>query len=143
MDANKIFDLFSDKDDKNKDKVESELANFKNSPYYKLGIFKKLIMNGTVFKSNVIKFFSKSDEEFDLKDIDLAGEFIMYNRAWFWISQADISSKDWLEDIGNISDDDFHVAIKLTIHYFEEHEEYEKCAFLKKLQDIVEKYLAD
>jgi len=91
----------------------------------------------------VVKFFSKSEEEFDLKDIDLAGEFIMYNRAWFWISQTDISSEDWIEDIGKISDEEFYVAIKLTIHYFEEQEEYEKCAFLKKLQDIVKEYLAD
>lgn len=141
MDADKIFGLFSNEDDKNK--IENDLTNFKNSPYYKLGVFKKLIMNGTIFKGNVIKFFSKSNEEFDLKDIDLAGEFIMYNRAWFWISQADISSKDWLEDIYNISDEDFYIAIKLTIHYFEEQEEYEKCAFLKKLQDIVEKNLEE
>ena len=141
MDANKIFDLFSNEDDK--EKIENDLTNFKNSPYYKLGIFKKLIMNGTVFKKNVVKFFSKSEEEFDLKDIGLAGEFIMYNRAWFWISQVDISSEDWIEDIEKISDEEFYVAIKLTMHYFEEQEEYEKCAFLKKLQDIVKKSLAE
>jgi hypothetical protein len=47
----------------------------------------------------------------------------------------------WVTELKIISDENFLMAIKLSIHYFEEYEEFEKCAFLKKIQNVVEENL--
>ena len=141
MDINKIFGLFND--NSGRDKINENLEDFKKTPYFKIGMFKKLVMNGINFKIKVVSFFSRADEDFNTNEIDLAGEFMIYTRAWFWIEQIDWNDPEWVEDIKRSSDENFLVAVKLTIHYFEEQEEYEKCAFLKKLQDFIQENLED
>jgi len=140
MDLNKIFGLFNDKP--GEELIYENLETFKKTPKFKLGMFEKLITNGRNFKAKIVSFFSLADEVFDIQDIDNAGEFMMYNRAWFWISQFDWSEdEDWIIELKVISNDNFLTAIKLSIYYFEEYEEFEKCAFLKKIQNVVEENL--
>lgn len=139
MDLNKIFGLFSGGGEDHK--INENLSEFKKSSYYKIGMFKKLIMNGLNFKKSVLGMFSSSLNDIDLKDVDLMGEFMMYHRGWYWLEQLDISDPEHIKDIKNSSDPDLLVALKLCINYFEEQEEYEKCAFLKKIQDFVEESL--
>ena len=99
-------------------------------------------MNGVNFKKQIINFFSKSlGEDEDLNGVDLAGEFMVYNRGWYWISQMDWDSEEWVTDLKDSLSEDLFIALKLSIHYFEEQEEYEKCAFLKKIQNFVEENL--
>jgi hypothetical protein len=100
-------------------------------------------MNGNVFSKQVVKFFAKSDPALDLKGIDLAGEYMIYTRAWFWIEQVEFKKKEWKEAIKQYASDDFLTSIKLSINYFEGTEEYEKCAHLKKIQVLVEKNLKE
>lgn len=140
MDVNKIFNLFNEGEQLNTNEYLNGLDD--NSPYYKIIIFKKLIMNGGVFRKGVLKFFSKMDTELDLEDIDNAGEFMMYCRAWFWAKQFDLEDTTWIQMIEKLSDQELLTAVKLTIHYFEEIQEFEKCAFLKKIQDLVQNSLA-
>jgi hypothetical protein len=144
MALDNIFALFNFPDENNEDrkKLESELEVFKETPYFKLGMFHKLIMNGNIFSKQVVKFFAKSDPALDLKGIDLAGEYMMYTRAWFWVEQVKFRKKEWKEAIKQYASDDFLISIKLSINYFEGTEEYEKCAHLKKIQDLVQKSLA-
>lgn len=145
MSINKIFAMFGFPEDHlndGKKEVIDDLNAYKDSPHFKLGMFKKLIMNGTVFKKQVLKFFSKSDPEFDLNGIDSAGEYMMYTRSYFWIQSCKIRNKEWKLALSNYASDEFLVAVKLSISYFESTEEYEKCAFLKKIQDFIEKCLA-
>ena len=140
MDLNKFFELFGNTSgDK---KTEKELEDFKKTPSFKIKIFVKLVMNGVNFKKQIINFFSKSlGEDEDLNGVDLAGEFMVYNRGWYWISQMDWGSEEWVADLKDSLSEDLFVALKLSIHYFEEQEEYEKCAFLKKIQNFVEENL--
>jgi hypothetical protein len=140
-----IFGLFGfeDGDDSlERKKIEVELKEYKETPHFKLGMFQKLIINGEIFSKQVVRFFSKADPSFDVNGINEAGEYMMYTRAWFWVEQCKVRKKEWKEALKNYSTDDFLVAIKLTINYFEGVEEYEKCAHLKKIQDFVEKNLA-
>jgi hypothetical protein len=141
MALNDIFSLFGFSDEGKEDlkKVESELAMFKDTPHFKLGMFHKLIMNGNLFSKQVVKFFAKADPGLDVKGIDQAGEYMMYVRAWFWIEQVQIRKKEWKEALKQYSNEDFLVSVKLSILYFEGTEEYEKCAHLKKIQDFVKK----
>jgi len=143
MALDNIFALFGfpDKEDEDRKKLEAELDVFKETPHFKLGMFHKLIMNGSLFSKQVVKFFAKSDPELDVKGIDMAGEYMMYTRAWFWIEQAKPRNKEWKEALKQYASEEFVISIKLSINYFEGTEEYEKCAHLKKIQNFVEKNL--
>jgi hypothetical protein len=143
MALDNIFSLFGfpDKDNDELKKLEADLDVFKETPHFKLGMFHKLIMNGSLFSKQVIKFFAKADPGLDVKGIDQAGEYMMFTRAWFWIEQVQIRKKEWKEALKQYSSEEFAISIKLSINYFESTEEYEKCAHLKKIQDFVEKSL--
>ena len=78
-----------------------------------------------------------------MEGIDEAGEFMMFTRAYFWVEGFKFKSKLWKEDLKHYSHEEFLVALKLSIHYFESKEEYEKCAHLKKIQVLVEKNIQE
>jgi len=143
MALDNIFSLFGfpDKDDEDRKKLEADLDVFKETPHFKLGMFHKLIMNGSLFSKQVVKFFAKADPGLDVKGIDQAGEYMMFTRAWFWIEQVQIRKKEWKEALKQYASEEFAISIKLSINYFEGTEEYEKCAHLKKIQDFIEKNL--
>jgi hypothetical protein len=143
MALDNIFSLFGfpDKDNEERKKLEADLEVFKETPHFKLGMFHKLIMNGSLFSKQVVKFFAKADPGLDIKGIDQAGEYMMFIRAWFWIEQVKLRKKEWKEALKQYASEEFIISIKLSINYFESTEEYEKCAHLKKIQDFVEKNL--
>jgi len=143
MALDNIFSLFGfpDKDNEDRKKLEADLDVFKETPHFKLGMFHKLIMNGSLFSKQVIKFFAKADPGLDIKGIDQAGEYMMFIRAWFWIEQVKLRKKEWKEALKQYASEEFVISIKLSINYFEGTEEYEKCAHLKKIQDFIEKSL--
>ena len=135
-----IFSLFGLPEDGEQSKsLKKDLEDFKKSPYFKLGMFVKMVKNGLHFKRQIVSFFSKSEPELNINGLDDAGDFMMYNRAWFWISQCKIRSKIWKEALKEYNSEDLVMALKSSIQYFEELEEYERCAFLKKIQDFLEK----
>jgi hypothetical protein len=143
MALDNIFSLFGfpDKDNEERKKLEADLEVFKETPHFKLGMFHKLIMNGSLFSKQVVKFFAKADPGLDIKGIDQAGEYMMFIRAWFWIEQVKLRKKEWKAPLKQYASEEFIISIKLSINYFESTEEYEKCAHLKKIQDFVEKNL--
>lgn len=143
MSINGIFAMFGfpDKGNEESKKMEEELEIFKETPHFKLGMFFKLIMNGSSFKGQILKFFSKADPELDMKGVDEAGEYMMYTRAYFWIQECNVRKKEWKIALKHNANEEFVCAVKLCIHYFESTEEYEKCAVLKKIQDFLEKNL--
>jgi hypothetical protein len=69
MSINGIFAMFGfpDKGNNENKKIEEELEIFKETPHFKLSMFFKLIMNGSSFKDQILKFFSKADPELDIK----------------------------------------------------------------------------
>ncbi len=50
--------------------------------------------------------------------------------------------KEWIKGLKKASNENLLTSVKLSINYFEEQEEYEKCAFLKEVQDFIQNYLA-
>ena len=139
MDLNKFFGFLNG--NSSEEKLKENLKTIKSTPYFKIGMFTKLIINGLSFKKQVIMFFENSDGELDMKDVDLMGEFMMYHRAWYWISQMDWNDEEWIDDLKKSTTQEFLTALKLSINYFEDEEEFENCAFLKKIQDFVENNL--
>ena len=64
---------------------------------------------------------------------------MMYTRSYFWVQECNLEDEEWQDAIEYYIDEEFIVCIKLCIKYFEEIEEFEKCAFLKELQTYTEK----
>lgn len=144
MDINKIFGLFNSDEPESlqeKARIADELLNYKEHPLFWVGMFKKLIHNYKNFNHQILGFFSKMDEELDLYDVEQAGEFVTYNRAWYWISKVDIQDRKCQDAIIHYTDEFLETYLKFTISYFQEFEEYEKCAHLKKILDLVQSLL--
>jgi len=144
MDVNKIFGLFNNEEPESlreKAEMTEALLNYKEHPMFWVGMFKKLIHNHKIFETRVSAFFSKMEEELDIYDVEQAGEFMVYNRAWFWISKIDPQDRSCQEAILHYTDEYLQTYLKFAISYFQEFEEYEKCAHLKRILDICEKFL--
>jgi hypothetical protein len=144
VDADKIFGLFNGEEPNSlpeKAKMADALLDFKEHPLFWVGMFKKLIHNHKTFNRKVMNFFSQMDEELDLYDVEQAGEFVVYNRAWFWISKIDIQISSHQDSLLHYADEYLLTYVRFAISYFEELEEYEKCAQLVKIQNFLKELL--
>ena len=143
LDPNRIFGLF-DALNSNTNLIEDGegYIDIKDTPEYKIGMFTRIIMDHIQFNDRVVEFFSKASNELEREDIENAGEFVVYHRGWFYIKGIDVRNRrDWyaLEKMANLKT---LTAIDLSINYFEEREEYEKCAHLLKLSKTLEEFLS-
>jgi hypothetical protein len=141
VNINKIFDLFNDKEpDSLKEKAQVAdvlIKDYKNHPLFWVGMFKKLIYNHEVFHLQLLKFFDKLDEGLDQVDIDRAGEYVVFTKAWEYIKKIDSNNLQHQEAIYQFSDIHLKTALELSINYFQEQEEYEKCSHLQKNLEFV------
>ena len=141
VNINKIFDLFNDKEpDSLKEKAQVAdvlIKDYKNHPLFWVGMFKKLIYNHEVFHLQLLKFFDKLDEGLDQVDIDRAGEYVVFTKAWEYIKKIDTNNLQHQEAIYQFSDIHLKTALELAINYFQEQEEYEKCLHLQKNLEFV------
>ena len=145
MDLRGIFGLFGYPDDAgdgnysdDEKKINESLDIFQETPYFKVGMFCKMIKNGNNFTQQMKKFFESSNDPIDLSGIDEASDIMMYNRAISWIQECDLKKKEWILALHDYKDKEVVDCLKKSISYFESIEEYETCSFLKELQDCVE-----
>lgn len=137
MDINKIFGMFnSEKDNQDIPTPEFVKKIEENHPRYFLGMFEKLINNHLSYQKGLIEMFKVADSALDVKDIEKAGENLLFNRAWEYISKFNIKDEYSQEILAEKGTEKFEKAINSAIIYFENEEEYEKCAFLKKFLDF-------
>lgn len=132
-----IFHLFGSNDNLDGSDNNTTFIDFKVTPTYWVGMYKKLILNHLNFNKKIVNFFKKSNAELDVDDIKEAGEFVTYNRAWSYIKKINIEDKEHLEAINIYSDEYLDTSLKLGISFFIETEEYEKCAHLQKILDFL------
>jgi transcriptional regulator with PAS, ATPase and Fis domain len=140
MNIDKIFSLFEgDEPNSLREKAQQVdiTLDYKNHPLFWVGMFKKLIQNHQTFNDQLLKFFDKLDEELSTVDVDKAGEFLVFNRAYEYIQKVDPDNLVTQEALFRFADIHLKVALELSINYFQEHEEYEKCAHLKKILQFV------
>ena len=141
MDVDNVFGLFGFGKDKNKSKkTENDIEEFRNTPQFKVGMFYKMIWNGNNFRDQIFSFFGNSNLEKDFTlGLDEASDYMMYTRAYYWIQECNLQDKEWEEALIYYLDKELINCLKLSIKYYEEIEEFEKCAFLKKIQTFLEK----
>lgn len=132
-----IFELFSSNENVD---GENDIVHidFTQTPVYWVGMYKKLVLNHLNFNKKVVQFFKESNHELDVADMENAGEFVVYNRAWYYIQNVDINVEEHVLAIEKYQDEYLDTALKLGINFFEEQEEYEKCALLKRILDKIQ-----
>ena len=145
MDINKIFGSFN-----SSSRDEGSLSSFtppkkisfidEDSPSYKLGMFRKLILNYLNYTHSLIGLFDKAEPGLDVNDIKRVGEAMLYERAFEYIKDIDLHDKTHINALfreARESRVDLESALNKSIDHFEVLEEYEKCAILKKYLDFL------
>jgi hypothetical protein len=100
-------------------------------------MFKKLIQNHQVFNDQLLKFFDKLDENLSTTDVDKAGEFIVFNRAWNYIQKVDPDNLVTQEALYRFADIHLKLALELSINYFQETKIMKNVHISKRILDFV------
>ena len=77
-------------------------------PIYKLGMYQKLLLNFINFKKKVVTFFKETNAELSVEEMEEAGAFVAYNRAWFYINQINLENPEHIKAIEKYSSEDHH-----------------------------------
>ena len=137
MDLNKIFKLFgsSDKEEEHKEVVEQ--IDLSESPMMWIGMFKRMITNYETFAKQLIQFFKSSEPSLDMEEVERASSYMVYDKAYNHLAKLDLTNTTHLDSLQLLSDETFEFVLNKALLYFESVEEYERCIFLKQIQDIV------
>lgn len=135
MDKDKIFKLFNDNNEEEKTvELEDKLSH---SSTIKVGMFAKLILNHKAFHVKLDKFLKSEEPSYNIESTKESSEYIVYNRAWFYIEQVDLEKKEDIFAILDFNNEILNNALESAILYFETSEEYLKCAHIFKIQQIL------
>ncbi len=145
IDPKKIFSLFDRVNEDTplveKAEIASQLSQVRDSPAFKLGMFKKLIFNHLSFNESLINLVKRADEDFDVDDVKNASEYIVYVKAWEFIEDFDLKDAESFDILKKYSSQELLTAFKLAINFFQKLEEYEKCAHLHKIETAMNFFL--
>ena len=142
MDINKIFGTFgSSSRDEDGFEHPSFLYTYKsdedNHPRYFIRMFTKLVLNYTSYNKQLINFFGSAEPSLDTTEISQTGEMMLYERAYYYLNLIDIQDKYHIKVLFEEANSKLEEALNKSLKYFEEGEEYEKCAVLKKYLDFL------
>jgi len=134
MNINKIFSLFKSPEEPEETISQIDLSE---SPVIWIGMFKRLITNYEVFAKQLIKFLGDTNPDLDVVEVERASSYMVYDKAYNHLFKLDTTNETHLDCIKLYSDDVFKKTLDAALIYFESVEEYERCIFLKQIQDIV------
>jgi len=137
MDPRLVFGLFPDPEDKSEGKVK-EIIDFSDHPYVLMGMFTRIIFRGYVVNDQILKFFSEINKDIDIESLEIVNKSMIFSRAYSYLSKLDFDNSFHVETLLDKASDPFLQACDLSIDYFTESEEYEKCSFIKKFKDFIE-----
>jgi hypothetical protein len=131
MDIDKIFNMFEPETKPAPE--ELVLVDFKNHPYYWVGMFRKIMLNYDAFSKKFISMFREDGSQVNMNDVERAGEHFVYERAWEYISKLDINIPLHLTTLLQYKDPVLIKNLDRTLLHFQDSEEYEKCGFILEL----------
>lgn len=144
MDINKIFGAFdsSSKDDGwgsgyGMGYTPSPRQIDENHPRYFIKMFQKLILNYTGYSDKIIDFFGQADPDLDIGEVKRAGENMLYGRAYNYLINIDVQDEYHVRILFEEANSKLEEAMQKTLFFFENEEEYEKCAVLKRYLDFL------
>ena len=115
--------------------------DFSEHPLFWISGFNKIIDNHLFFTQYTVKTFKNISPDINIDELEKAGEELMFRKAWDYIKGIDLSKNFHVECIRNKASRDFIYNLQISIQFFEVHEEYEKCALLKGIKDLIEELL--
>ena len=136
MDINKIFNLFDGSSLENQAEAASDTIIIQETPMFWIGMFKKIILNNQVFYHQLKNHLPEELLKEIAQGDDLAN-MVTYSRAWFYISKLDLKRRLDIDALTAFTDNDLLYASEMALRFFEGKEEYEKCAYLKQIQDVI------
>lgn len=142
MNIDDLFKLFSDEDrELSKDKLP--VLDFTEHPVYWVGMFTKIIRNHNGFDSYIKQVFNKltPELEVELGKMEELGDWVTFNRAWYYIEKLDLTSEFHYEYLISSGTKDTLLALEITIAHFERFEEYEKCSHLHKIKKELQEFI--
>lgn len=143
MNKDDIFNLFEDNSEEKKIQtvtIEEFLENSKiEVGVFQIGMFTKLISNHHVFHTKLKKFFEAEEVKYDFEQSKNAANFAVYHRAWFYINQIKVDNPSHIKAIKEFESTVLSKSLDSAIFYYEEREEYEKCAHLFKIKKLMKK----
>ena len=134
MDLGKFFKLFDSEEPENEPVIVNE--QLAEHPYIYMGLFKKLILNYEAFSTQLFNFMRSTEGDLDVDKLEKAGVHMVYWRAYDHLAKIDLTNSFHVEIIQTYVDDKFIQALDACLQYYEDIEEYERCAFLKQVRDI-------
>ena len=141
MDFEKIFGSFDDVNEPEKDSDDvSLLVDFSDHPLYWIGGFTKLISNQLFFEKYTVITFNKIAPDIDIEKLEESSKFMIYDRAWDYIKKIKLDNPLHVDCIKTKANESFLRALESAIKYFENLEEYEKCALLHGIKLKVKEY---
>jgi hypothetical protein len=133
MNINKIFSLFKSPEEPEETISQIDLSD---SPIMWIGMFKRMIVNYETFAKQLIQFFKSSEPSLDVEEIERASGYMVYSKAYDHLAKLDLTNNTHLDSLQLYSDETFSFVLDKALVYFESVEEYEKCLFLKQIQDL-------
>lgn len=136
MNIERIFELFHSSPQLEEIKVShDELSCLK--------MFIKINQNSEAILMKIAMFFKMADPDMDIEDIIKVGETLKHERAYHWLKMFnEFNIKDWGYISKYVEKDELMGYLASHISYWETLEEYEKCAFIKKIFDKIKENLA-
>lgn len=135
MNKDKIFGLFEEKGNETNHLEKLDLPY--NDSYMKIGMFTKLILNHFVFHAKLEKFLQQEEPSYNIQSTKEASSFVVFNRAWHYLKQVDPNDKETVFTILEFNPNSLNKALDSALQYFEDIEEYEKCAHIFKIKTIL------
>ena len=148
IDANRLFGYF-DNSGKTPEELKAESKGFskeiKESPAWKVNMFRRIISNHLGFQQKISLFFKQKNKNWGNEDSEEHTNFVVYNRAWHYIKDVDLNDKYYVMELIDHDPLELSYCLQLTLKYFENKEEYQRCAHLFKiikfLEEVFEKSL--
>lgn len=133
MDKDKLFELFEDSQIEQPSKSYEASQNNIN-----IRMYAKIIAYHKGFEKRLIKNYKEDEEEHLIDNMKMVIQSFIHRRAWNYLEKIEING-NIEEEFRNFNYNKLLKSLKHSILHYQELEEYEKCAFILKLQKILEK----
>jgi len=147
MDLNKFFNFFKNQ---NTSSIEEEIENEtietfrEDTPVFKLGMFIRLSEFKILNSLKNTQDSSEGEVLFILPGMDITDsnkkefDFVFNLLRFRHIQDLDLNNEMVIDSIKLWSEKNLEAYILDCLDYYESIEEYEKCGFLKKIQEIIQ-----
>lgn len=145
INKNNLFNLFNQPNQPNGEGQVSDQEieiEVQSSTHYKLSKFKKLIENHEIFFEHFKRGFrDEAGNKMNHAESKKEAEFVVFNRAWHYIKDFKLDNKEDVLDLTLFNPHDLIYALYLSIRFFEDQEQYERCAHLLDIQKFLENWI--